>query len=41
MDRGAWWAIVHRFANSWTQLTKHFHFQFVLPLNFLIKYYLE
>ena len=26
MDREAWWAIVHRVANSWTQLSKfHFH----------------
>ena len=27
MDRGAWWAIVHGIAKSWTQLSDwHFHF---------------
>ena len=30
MDRGAWWAIVHRIAKSWTQLSD-FHF---LPSSF-------
>ena len=25
MDRGAWQAIVHRNANSWTQLSTHTH----------------
>ena len=23
MDRGAWWAIVHRVTKSWTQLSTH------------------
>ena len=27
MDRGAWWAIVHRVAKSQTQLSKHMHAQ--------------
>ena len=25
MDREAWWAIVNRVANSWTQLSEHIH----------------
>ena len=25
MDREAWWAIVNRVANSWTQLSEHTH----------------
>ena len=25
MDRGAWWATVHRVAKSWTQLCMHLH----------------
>ena len=29
LDRGAWWAIVHGVANSWTSLSdEHFHFLF-------------
>ena len=34
MDRGAWWAIVHGVAKSWTRLNEcHFHFH----LNILSK----
>ena len=25
MDRGAWWATVHRVTKSWTQLNFHIH----------------
>ena len=25
MDRGAWWAVVHRVAQSWTQLSYEAH----------------
>ena len=27
MDRGAWWATVHRITKSWTQLSTHIHIQ--------------
>ena len=30
MDRGAWWAVVHGVAQSWTRL-KRLHFHFSLP----------
>ena len=31
MNRGAWWAIVHRIAKSWTRLSD-FHFYLSVPL---------
>ena len=41
MDRGAWWAEVHRIAKSWTQLSTHTHThththtqEMSVPLNF-------
>ena len=39
MDRGAWWAIVHRVAKSWTQLRdKHFFtFLHVLAVHIVLR----
>ena len=30
MDRGAWWATVHGVAESWTQLSMHTYYSFLL-----------
>ena len=35
MDRGAWWATVHKVAKSWTRLSVHMHTQTQITLRSL------
>ena len=32
IDRGAWWATVHRITKRWTQLSTHAHWTPIIPL---------
>ena len=37
MDRGAWWAAVHRVANSWMQLSTHTCVMLVMGQGYITK----